>query len=68
LQIGKWGTYSSRRERRLQETGAHFIMKRFMIYAPHQGYSGDELKEDETAGPEVLSKEAKCIQAFDGKA
>jgi len=43
-------------------------MKRFMIYAPHQGYSGDELKEDETAGPEVLSKEAKCIQAFDGKA
>jgi hypothetical protein len=57
--MGEWGTYSSRRGRRLQETGAHCIMNIFMICALHQGYSGDEVKEDETAGPEVLRRKSK---------
>jgi hypothetical protein len=107
LKIGEWGEYSSRRKRRLQDTGAHCIVKRFTICAhhqlmicaphqftvctlhqfticaphqftiraphqftiraPHQGYSANEVQEDEAAGPEVLRRKTKCIQAFDGK-
>jgi len=34
-------------------------MKRFTKCAPHQEYSGDEVREDETAGPEVLRRKSK---------
>jgi len=57
--MGEWGTYSSRRGRRLQGIGAQCIMKRFMKCAPHQVYSGDETKEDVTVGPEVLRRKSK---------
>ena len=41
-------------------------MKSFMKCAPRQGYSDDEVKEDETQDLKSLGEKAKCMHAFDG--
>jgi hypothetical protein len=60
----EWGIYTSRRGRRLQKTEEYCIMNTFMICAPHQSYSVDEVKKVETVRPEVLRRKIKTHTGF----